>query len=343
MIRLGATALLVLGFVSPCRGQNVEDYLALAREYAAGRGDDATARLAIWAPLDLSAAAEVAALTASAHDLMAAAMLHTDLANTIIDTDPEAARFHLNIARRALTVASGRIGQRKRLEPFVRRWFRFVASVYASAELLPQARALVQQGLDLFPEDPGLHVARGIIVEVTVRKNLVPDWRRHSVYSADNRARVEAALKTATNDYMRALSIDGHNAEAHLHLGWVRFVLGDGRVKGELDAAVADAADDTVRYLAHMLLGGLAEREHRLSDALQEYDLARTVGPDFQTPYVALSRIEQALGHPERAREVALMGLQLNKGAADDPWWDHRIGFDRESLYWLRDQVRRPQ
>ena len=97
-------------------------------------------------------------------------MLHTDLANTIIDTDPEAARFHLNMARRALTVASGRIGQRQRLEPFVRRWFRFVASVYTSAELLPQARALVQQGLDRFPEDAGLHVARGIIVEVTVTK-----------------------------------------------------------------------------------------------------------------------------------------------------------------------------
>ena len=135
MIRLGAAALLVLGFASPCRGQDVERYLALAREYAAGRGDDATARLAIWSPLDLSAAAEVAALTA----------------NAIIDTDPEAARFHLNMARRALTVASGRIGQRKRLEPFARRWFRFVASVYTSAELLPQARALVQQGLDLFP------------------------------------------------------------------------------------------------------------------------------------------------------------------------------------------------
>jgi hypothetical protein len=58
---------------------------------------------------------------------------------------------------------------------------------------------------------------------------------------------------------------------------------------------------------------------------------------------VALSRIEQALGHPERARELALVDLQLDKEAADDPWWDHRIGFDRESLYWLRDEVRRPQ
>jgi hypothetical protein len=150
-------------------------------------------------------------------------------------------------------------------------------------------------------------------------------------------------LKTATNDYLRALSIDSHNAEAHLHLGWVRLVLGDGRVKSELAAAIVDAEDDTVRYLAHMLLGGLAEYENNLTDALQEYELARTAGPDFQTPFVALSLVEQSLGHDGRARELALAGLQLEKTAADDPWWDHRIGFDRESLYWLRDEVRRPQ
>jgi len=247
------------------------------------------------------------------------------------------------MAYRALLVASERIGQRDRLDPFIRRWYRFVASVYTSSELLRAASAHVQSGLDLFPEDADLHVARGIIVEVTVRKNLVPDWRRHTVYSEDNRARVEAALATATNDYMRALSIDGHNAEAHLHLGWVRFVLGDGRDKGEFAAAIADAADDTIRYLAHLFLGGLAERENRLADALQEYELARTAGPDFQTPLVALSRVEQTLGHDSRARELALAGLQLEKHAADDPWWDHRIGFDRESLYWLRDEVRRPR
>jgi hypothetical protein len=343
VIQFGAAALLVAGLAVPLRAQSVEVYLALAREYAAGRGDDATARLAKWGQDDVTAAATTAALTASARDLVAAAMLHTDLANSIIDAEPETARFHLDKARGVLSVASGRIGQGKRLEPFVQRWFRFVASIYTSSELLNEATAHVQSGLDLFPEDAGLHVARGTIVEIAVRKNLVPDWRRHAVYSADNRARVEAALKTATNDYLRALSIDSHNAEAHLHLGWVRFVLGDGRGKGEFAAAIVDAQDVAVRYLAHLFLGGLAERENHPAEALQEYELARNAGPGFQTPYVALSRVEQTLGHDSRARELALAGLQLEKCAADDPWWDHRIGFDRDSLYWLRDEVRRPR
>jgi tetratricopeptide (TPR) repeat protein len=341
--RCGALLLAAVCVTSPTRAQDVDGYLEMAREYASGQGDDATSRLAKWPQYDISAAAAEAALTASARDLAAVAMLHTDLANTIIDANPDEARFHIGMARAALQVASSRVGQRKRLEPFVRRWFRFVASVYTSAELLDAAWDHIQRGLDLFPQDPGLLVARGIRVEVAVRKNLIPDWRRGTVFDSERRPAVEPALKSAVNDYVKALAVDGHNAEAHLHLGWLRLFMADGRAKAELDAAVADSADDRVRYLAHLFLGGLAEREHHLEEARHEYDTARTVGPDFQTPYVALSRVEQSLGHDARARELALAALHLDKSDADDPWWDHRIGFDRESLYWLRDEVRRPQ
>jgi hypothetical protein len=343
MTRICAAALLVVGVASPCRAQDVQGYLALARTYAAGQGDEATDRLASWSQPAISAASAVAVTTGSVRDLLAAAMLHTDLANATIDAEPDAARFHLNIARTALMAASGRIGQRQRLEPFVRRWFRFVASVYTSAELLNAAAAIVHQGLDAFPTDPGLFVARGTIIEVGVRKNFVPDWRRDTVFGASHRDKVEDAMNGAAGQYVRALSLDSHNAEAHLHLGWVRLFMADGRAKSELDAAVADAQDDGVRYLAHLFLGGLSERDNHLEDARHEYESARMVGPDFQTPYVALSRIEQALGHEDRARELALAGLRLEKSDADDPWWDHRVGFDRQSLYWLRDEVRHPQ
>jgi hypothetical protein len=36
-----------------------------------------------------------------------------------------------------------------------------------------------------------------------------------------------------------------------------------------------------------------------------------------------------------------MVALQLKK-ADDDPWWDLRIGFDRESLLWLRAEARTP-
>ena len=154
MTRVCAAALLVIGFAPPARAQNVAQYLALARAYAAGDGVDAEHRLAAWSQDDVTAAASAAALTASVRDLIAAAMLHTDLANTIIDAQPQDARFHINKARGALTVASGRIGQREPLEPFIRRWFRLVASIYTSCELLPQASEQVQLGLLRFPRTP---------------------------------------------------------------------------------------------------------------------------------------------------------------------------------------------
>jgi len=341
MIRVGAAALLAVCFASPARARDVTQYLALAREYAAGQGRDAEMRLSTWSQADVTAAAERAGVTGSVRDLMAAAMLHTDLANTIIDAQPQLADFHLTKARGALTVASGRIGEREHLEPFIRRWFRFTASVYTSCELLKQASDQVLLGLSRFPEDSHLYAARGIILEMSVRKSLVPDLRRGDTLTGSRRQAAEETLTRAAAQYLHALTVDRHNAEAHLHLGWVRFLLEDQRAKADLDAALADASNDTIRYLAHLFLGGLADREHRFADALREYAGARTIGAGYQTPYVAMSRVEDTLGHADRARELALTGLQLPK-SDDDPWWDHRIGFDRESLTWLRAEVRRP-
>ena len=113
------------------------------------------------------------------------------------------------------------------------------------------------------------------------------------------------------------------------------------RVAEEISAAL-EASPDAEQRAEAVIHAVYAVLMH-LADASEEYELARTAGPDFQTPLVALSRVEQVLGHDGRARALAFAGLRLEKTAADDPWWDHRIGFDRESLYWLRDEVRRPQ
>jgi tetratricopeptide (TPR) repeat protein len=332
--------LVVVGFASPARAQGVAQYLALARQYAAGQGADAVARLETWSREEVEQAGIGAALTATTHDLIAAAVLHTDLANAIIDGRPQEAEFHIKRADGLLTIASSHVGQRERLEPIVRRWYRFVASVYTSAELLNNAALLLRTGLFRFPEDSHLYVARGIIQEVLTRKTLVPDWRSGHAVAGRQRA-AEDVLKRATAQYLHAVSVNAHDAEAHLHLGWVRFYLEDTRAKGDFEAALADAGDDTVRYLAHLFLGGLAERENRLADALREYDAAHALGTGHQTPYVAMSRVEAALGHVDRARELALTALQCEE-TNEDPWLDHRIGFDRESLLWLRREARTP-
>jgi hypothetical protein len=101
--RLSRAALAVAAVLSVClpvRAQSVGQYLALAREYADGRGADADASLARWTKDDVTVAVTAALTTARVRDLLAAAMLHTDLANTIVETQPFDAEFHLTKARR---------------------------------------------------------------------------------------------------------------------------------------------------------------------------------------------------------------------------------------------------
>ena len=268
----------------PARAQGVAEYLSLARVYAAGDGVDTVARLETWSREETDRAGIAAASTASTHDLIALAVLHTDLANELIDGRPQEAEFHINKARALLTIASGHVGQRELVEPIVRRWFRFVASMYTSSELLNNAVLHLRTGLFLFPEDSHLYVARGIIQEVLTRKTLVPDWRSGGALPARQRD-AEDILKRAVAQYLHALSVNSHNAEAHLHLGWIRLFLEDNRAKQPSSTPRSPTrGDDTVRYLAHLFLGGVAERGNLLSDALREYEAAQAAGPRYQTP-----------------------------------------------------------
>ena len=329
---------------SPARAQNVEQYLALAREYAGGRGTEAMAQLATWSRPDITAAGKAAAVTASAHDLMALAMLHTDLANTIIDRQPQAADFHVTKAQDILAIARGDAATTDRLDnqsvrEFSRRWFRFVVGMYTSCNRPGDAARFTHLGLLEAPEDSRFYVARGVLIEARIL-TFAPNPATLAL-AARRREQLEDGLKQAATNFLHALSVDPHNAEAHLHLGRVRLLLSDKRARTDFDAALENAANDTVRYLAHLFLGGIAERENRLTDALREYEVVRSLGAGYQTPYAALSRVEGALGRADRARELAMVGLQLKK-ADDDPWWDLRIGFDRESLLWLRAEARKP-
>jgi tetratricopeptide (TPR) repeat protein len=345
MSRVCAITLAIVCAAAPARAQDVASrYLALAREYAAGQGTDAERRLAAWSRADIVAAGDAAAVTASTRDLIAAAMLHTDLANTVIDARRDDADFHVQRAEALLLVARGdpRFADRsdnQRAREFLRGWYRFVAGMYTSCNRLADAARYNRLGLLASPEDPRFYVAGGILTEVRTL-TFVPA-PASLTFQVRRREYMEEALTRAAASFLHALSVAPRNPEAHLHLGWMRLLLGDKRARTDFDAALENATNDTVRYLAHLFLGGMAERENRLPDAVREYEAVRSLGPGYQTPYAALSRVEGALGHGDRARELAMVGLQLKK-ADDDPWWDLRIGFDRESLVWLRAGARKP-
>ena len=90
---------------------------------------------------------------------------------------------------------------------------------------------------------------------------------------------------------------------------------------------VAGAATTRVRYLAHLFRGFVAASEHDFVSARHEYEAALALGSSWQTPYIALTFVEQAMGRDEIARElIARFAAGSNRPAPDDPWWTYQSG-----------------
>ena len=338
---LTTAAVLALALcASPARAQRADEYLTLVREYAAGQGADAVLRLSRWSQPDVTNVTAQSGTAFSPDDFAAAAMLHTELASGFVDADPFRADFHITTARALLGAWTAQPRTRERALGFTRRWYQLVASMFAGAGWPENAMWYVRTGLAAFPADSMLYVVRGSIAEMSARLKFVPDLRQRLPEDPSRRAQIERALKPATSAYLLAAQADDRNAVAWLHVGWIEFLLEDKQAKERFDKALALAGDDSVRYLAHLFLGGIAERQNHQADALREYEAARAAGAQHQTPYIAISRVEESLGHTDRARGAALQGAQLQKDD-DDPWWDFRIVFDRPALTWLRAEARR--
>jgi tetratricopeptide (TPR) repeat protein len=261
----------------------------------------------------------------------AAAMLHTDLAYVyVLARANRDASLHIGAARRIIGLMKGSGRGDDRTQLFERRWFVVVAGLYTAVGRLDQAELFVRDGLSAYPRDAMLHVARGCIREMdatlAARVGQVPRSGRW--------------FESAAADYRRALDYDNTLATAHLHLGWVRFGARDDRSVHDFESALEHATDDSTRYLAHLFMGAFAERQNRFEDARREYEMALALGPLYQTGFIALGRVEEALGHSARARELAQQYAALGE-KHEDPWWDYHLGgFDQSTLRWLRGEAR---
>jgi len=316
--------------------QPAATYDALLDEYAAGDASTAIRSLAAWNPSAIAAASGSRARGMTAARQRVAVMLHTDTAYASLMARRDAmAAAHLAAARRVFSAMKTGVVD-PRTPEFEHRWFAFVATMFTAHQKLDQASFTVRDGLGLYPRDGRLYVARGAIYEMTV-----------TIAAADPRSgnqlrRNGRWLDLAAADYRRAIASDDALATAHLHLGWVRLAEGDDRGLRDLEAALARADDDRDRYLAHLFLGRFAEQHEKLDEARREYEAAMAVGPLFQTAFVALGRVEEALGRPARARQLAAAYAVLTD-KREDPWWDYYLGgFDQISLEWLRQEARRP-
>jgi len=336
------TAMLAVAGAVSLRAQRTAEYEAIVDEYRIGDADAAVRRLARWPPSTISESVRYAAAKLHPEQFAGAAMLHTELGAAIIGSLPSQTNVHLHHAENLLDAWSTRRGERERADAFKLYWYRFVISLYNNDARLDDAGRYAREALARFSRDPVLIFLKGTILELAALRPSAPVSLSLSRGRAPTSAtRPEQTLESAAAEFRRALELDPHLAVARLHLGWIQVQHRDDRAQEELTRALADAKDDETRYLAHLFLGGLAERQHHFDEAAKEYELAHRLGDQHQTPFVAWSRVEVARGHPDRARELARQLAALER-IDDDPWWGYHLGaVDTEALAWLRAEAHR--
>lgn len=331
--------LLSVGTTAPA--QDVATYVSLVEQYSHGDATAAVMELARWSGERITGAIDQWRRQLTIDQLRAAAMMHTDLAYILMaDGQPSSALIEIRNAERLVTVMIADSHGMESTRAFAIRWYAFTTSVYTAQGRLDAAERFVRSGLATFPRAAELYVARGSIAEM--RASLEDDDLARALYGGAGKITrgIARLWESAAADYRRALDLDDTMAPAHLHLGWVHHLIGDKRASRDLDMALIGATDDSVRYLAHLFLGAVAERRNNLETARREFDAAKAVGP-YQSSYVALGRIEVLLGHGERARALAWEYAELTQ-KFDDPWWDYRLGgFNADALSWLHREARR--
>jgi tetratricopeptide (TPR) repeat protein len=216
-----------------------------------------------------------------------------------------------------------------------------ITNLWAGQGRFDVAYATIRDGMTVFPGSAPLYVARGCIDEARATTVLSLEPRYALVGDRDRISRDGIrSLEAAVADFQTALRSDARLAVANLHRGWIHYRLGDRRAAEELAAALNDATDDGIRYLAHLFRGAIAEARDDLEGARAEFEAAKNLGA-YQSSYVALGRVETALGHGDRAREIAVQYARLPE-KAEDPWWDYRLGgFTSGALEQLRAEARR--
>lgn len=299
-------------------------------------------------------------LECAPQQLMAAALMHAEAAEIVIEADTDRALFLIDQADRLISplmpssrnVVWGRTGDE---DQFVPRWSAYVARRQAAHGYVAQASRRLRVAIPRFPKAADLYLARGVIGELQWYW-AHPDLRgRLQSPAASNQGLGMANLPLGLSapgapsqleiaaDYRRAIDLETADPRFHVWLAWVHLLVGDDRASADLAPALHPRADSRTRYLAHLVSGAIAERRRDVSAAVTAYAAARAIGPAFPTACTALSHAYDALGDADRSRQVALECLALEADVSRaDPWWLFRAGvMEEETVEWLQSIARR--
>jgi hypothetical protein len=334
----------------------IATYPELLQMYAAGDRAAAVASLesfeegAIGRELDAlrdragarcAACDHVAALAA----LRAAVMLHTD--KDELERRPLAVSgerspscgppVHALFAERALVPLLGDEAGRE----FARRWY-LAMSLRSLGDLcFDDGRRWTGNGLKRFARDKELLLARGLLAEAvaTVERlrqlSLGGPTPRDLDHLREQQLGSYTALTEASRAFEQAVVADPSYEEALLHLGRVRFRLGQqGPALQALRPLLAGSRDPERLYLAHLFVGRVHEAAGRNADAERAYENAAEVEPDSQSAAMALAHLRLMAGDFRASREI--LDKELGRSARrastqEDPFWNYQFGAARRA------------
>jgi len=223
-------------------------------------------------------------------------------------------------------------------------------------------------GLDRFPGDPHLRLAqvfavgsRFLSVTAEARRGPLPGAPDLSAITIVRRGAGEVgpgllngsralgplvALRESVTEALASLIPDPHiGPEARVRLGYLHWTGGaDDAARTELRLAADDQrADADVRYLAHFLLGTVAQAAGDVEAARAAFAAALVDRPASQSATLALAALHFQDGDVDRAYEMTRASLSQRTGG-DDPWRQFQYGGFRalpNLLAVLRREVRR--
>lgn len=323
------------------------DYVDLVRRYARGERAQAIAGLGAWSERDL--ARQLAGLEQEARaaercptcpnrldeiPLEAAVMLFWDR-----DRAEQPSLEGVEQLRRCpgpLASLGGRLARlmsfRRPTAEFARRFYRMVVISSQWDACFETAERWAGMGIELFPRDAELLLARGSVREESATLGAAPPplsqaSEANAVSGSLAASDRKQGLAKARRDLEDALAIDPGLALARVRLGRVLWRLGEPELaRQQLETALSSVRQVDHVYLAHLFLGRIQQDAGRLEDAVSEYRLAAALHPSALSAGIALSNALAVAGDAEGARLALRQGLRnAGRRLERDPHWDYLV------------------
>ncbi|MBN2318412.1 MAG: tetratricopeptide repeat protein [Acidobacteria bacterium] len=211
-------------------------------------------------------------------------------------------------------------------DAMVRKWYVATTARMLSSRIFNHAEENLASALELFPSDPLLLFYKGALHEKFASpsfQNAIPPDGMVYTFGSE-----KSELKQAREYFQKALKADPDFAEARLHLGRIRGLLGDHKeALEELRKAARSLTDAQLLYYCSLYLGNELASLNRLTEAREQYEIAAKLYPGAQSPLLGLSQLALKTGDYENALGYGrkIFNLPVKEDISEDPWWTYDV------------------